>query len=57
MTNFERITKSPEKLAEFINLVLVCACDNHGDCDECPLTGTCYTNGIKKWLKQESDTE
>ena len=57
MTNFERITKSPEKLAEFIDLVLVCACDNHGECDECPLTGTCETNGIKKWLKQESDTK
>lgn len=57
MTNFERITESPEALA---GLMLDCA-----DCNNCPITdkSVCkykYENCEEawvEWLKQEGDVE
>lgn len=58
-TNFQRITKSPEALAEFIGSVLDCCSDNFGECKHCPLDKNCIANkGFKEialvWLKQEA---
>ena len=59
-TNFQRITASPEALAEFIGSVLDCCSDEYGECKRCPLGKNC--NAIKdfkqivlEWLKQESE--
>lgn len=58
-TNFQRISASPEALAEFIGSVLDCCGDEFGECKHCPLDETCIANkGFKQialeWLKQES---
>ena len=58
-TNFQRITASPEALAEFIGSVLDCCSDEFGVCKRCPLDKTCIADkGFKQsaleWLKQES---
>lgn len=56
-TNFDRITASPEALAEFIS-ELAWACNQN--CEACPCT-TCVSDidslNTLAWLKQESDTE
>ena len=53
-TNFQRITASPESLAEFISGFSAC-------CD-CPAEKLCVNyqecyKAMLEWLKQESDTE
>ena len=58
-TNFQRITKSPEALAEFIGSVLDICSNVFGECKHCPLNKTCIADkGFKQialeWLKQES---
>ena len=59
-TNFQRITASPEALAEFIGSVLDCCSDEFGVCKRCPLDKTCVADkGFKQsaleWLKKESE--
>ena len=61
-TNFDRITKTPEALAEFIGSVLDCCSDEFGVCKRCPLDKTCIADkGFKQsaleWLKQESESQ
>lgn len=61
-TNFDRITKSPEALAEFIGSVLDVCGDEFGVCKRCPLDKTCIADkGFKQsaleWLKQESEKQ
>lgn len=57
-TNFQRITKSEESLAEFITDI-ICDCANMGDDDEgklcyiCPMNW-CSKDNVVAWLKQES---
>ena len=58
-TNFDRISVSPEALAEFIGSVLDCCSDEFDECKHCPLDKNCSANkGFKQsaleWLKQES---
>lgn len=53
MTNFERITESPEKLAGFLH-------ENYADCYECPMSDSCDStktckDAMLEWLKEESD--
>lgn len=52
-TNFQRITTSPEALAEFIKTIIdVCyTCDK----DEYPQCTVCWCNplAVKKWLNEE----
>ena len=59
MTNFERITESPEKLAWFIS-------EHFGYCGDCPAYVTCHKleddeavccDAMFKWLKEESETD
>ena len=58
MTNFERITKSPEELAEFVmsqNIEYMAECCSwckHGHCSECDWS--CY-KCLLKWLKEKSE--
>ena len=59
-TNFQRITASPEALAEFIGSVLDCCTDEFDECKHCPLDKTCIAGkGFKRialeWLKQEAE--
>ena len=61
-TNFQRITASPEALAEFIGNVLDCCSDEFGVCKRCPLDKTCTADkGFKQsaleWLKQPHKRE
>lgn len=56
MTNFQRITASPEALAEFI-VVVRDSCQKE-ECSECPLKELLFcskTEDVLDWLKQESD--
>lgn len=56
-TNFDCITQSPERLAEFIDDVTVC-CGAGGDsyCNVCPLKSVCeYEITISRWLQEECD--
>lgn len=67
MTNFERITESPEKLAEFLDeLMSTCGCcipieveKSVSDCDEklCPHMKENRNCGFDtfEWLKEESE--
>lgn len=54
MTNFQRITESPEKLAEFMKNIAFCLkCPNYNKCkeiDDDKCLGYCL-----EWLKQESE--
>lgn len=63
MTNFERITESPEKLAKFIIAIVDCCdqCETRVDCREngCPLCGVRNCNeffSMTNWLQEKSDT-
>lgn len=53
-TNFEKITESVERLAEFIKLVSAC---QHMSCSKCPLDGINCSSaiGIKEWLQKECE--
>lgn len=51
-TNFQRITESPEKFAEFIN-DLIPECARYPSCDSCPLYGHCDADEILEWLQEE----
>ena len=57
-TNFDRITKTPETLAEFIiDKLQYC---KRPVCPICPVWKKCdgvSKDAFVKWLKQESDTE
>lgn len=58
MTNFDRITASPEALAEFIFYIFSQIC-NDNICEECAAEWCKNKQGFKKadvveWLKQES---
>lgn len=56
-TNFDRITESPEKLAEFIDKIL-CHCSDHDkDCTECPMreNRNCDYETTLEWLNQEGE--
>ncbi len=57
MTNFERITESPEKLAEFLSTDL-----QPEDCTDCPAYDVSYMaighycfDSMLKWLQEECD--
>lgn len=53
MTNFERITESPDKLAEFLAWNTKCTmCEAESICDR--NQGECFMS-ILEWLKEESD--
>ena len=57
-TNFDRITASPETLAEFIDVILVTCRDDLCECDMCPLVKHCNSDdSFKKiamnWLNEE----
>ena len=61
-TNFQRITASPEALAEFIGSVLDCCSDECGECKHCHLGKNCsaikdFKQIALEWLKQESEDE
>lgn len=56
-TNFEVITESPEKLAEFIDKI-ICHCSDHDkDCTECPMreNRNCDYETTLEWLNQEGE--
>lgn len=53
-TNFQRITASPEALAEFI-VELVDDCTIRHECGICH--SWCDEKVVSAWLKQESETE
>ena len=56
-TNFDRITESPEKLAEFIDKI-ICHCSDHDkDCTECPMreNRNCDYETTLEWLNQEGE--
>lgn len=55
-TNFELITKSPEKLAEFIDNVTTCCATIGGSCYGCLLENCCMIGEIEAfldWLNEE----
>lgn len=57
-TNYERITESPEKLADFLSTIYgVCAIDyDMNPCPPCPLKDVrwCFKKAsILEWLKEE----
>ena len=58
-TNFDKITKSVESLAWFIDVVTSC-CANEL-CETCPINKQkgvgCYKHTIKEWLQQEIKDE
>ena len=64
-TNFQRITASPEALAEFLGEYAMPPCGHIVLCKECPLNGkSCVVDNVATdkdawmvWLKQESDNE
>ena len=61
-TNFDRITKTPEALAEFINKAeetyeRCCKGDIRCDFCDCQWCGIAGRSELVEWLKQESDTE
>ena len=53
-TNFEDITSSPERLAEFLeNLKNFCTAR---DCKDCPFVlDACIDKGWLEWMEQEAD--
>ena len=56
MTNFEKMTASPEKLAEV--LLKVKDCSKNENCIGCPLKtcAKCYGyNDVKEWLSREEE--
>lgn len=61
-TNFQRITASPESLAEFLGEYAMPPCGHIVLCKECPLNGkSCLDDNVAtdkdawlEWLKQES---
>lgn len=56
-TNFQRITESPEALAEFIDKI-ICHCSDHDkDCTECPMreNRNCDYETTLEWLNQEGE--
>lgn len=56
-TNFQSITESPEKLAEFINEILTnCAAPRYTECEGCPLNVPCnhYEGELVEWLQEEA---
>ncbi len=58
-TNFESITESPEKLAEFLDKIIRHCSDYDKDCTECPMkeNRNCDYETTLEWLMKESDTE
>ena len=59
-TNFDRITESPEALAEFIENILDACSGDIDECDVCQLGKHCNPcDGFRKialnWLNEESD--
>lgn len=58
VTNFDRITASPEALAEFIEIILDTCRDDMCGCDMCPLVKHCNAgDSFRKialnWLNEE----
>ena len=61
-TNFDRITKSTEALAEFMAKHEIFPCGYIVDCDNCSFSGKCSDDNFLpsnyekwlEWLKQES---
>ena len=61
-TNFDRITKTPEALAKFINKAeetyeRCCKGDIRCDFCDCQWCGIAGRSELVEWLMQESDTE
>ena len=64
-TNFQRITASPESLAEYLsNISTMPVCEIIGYCDKCPLNEKCQEEPLGDgdqyevwlaWLEQECD--
>ena len=62
VTNFDRITKSTEALAEFMAKHEIFPCGYIVDCDNCSFSGKCSDDNFLpsnyekwlEWLKQES---
>ena len=64
-TNFQRITASPESLAEYLsNISTMPVCEIIGYCDKCPLSEKCQEEPLGDgdqyevwlaWLEQECD--
>ena len=62
-TNFDRITKSTEALAEFMAKHEIFPCGYIVDCDNCSFSGKCSDDNFLpsnyekwlEWLKQESE--
>jgi Fe-S-cluster-containing dehydrogenase component len=58
MTNFEKITQSPESLIEAMTnhegIVLVAGC---GICVGCENCDEYCPEGVKQWLNQEAESE
>lgn len=57
MTNFERITESPEKLAEFIYGIDRFYQSGEKDCQQCDLLRYCKKSkqDVLEWLQEECD--
>lgn len=55
MTNFEKITQSPETLAEFIDRVTQNCIDE--TCFDCPFNDSCLESNILDWLKQQAEED
>lgn len=54
VTNYERITESPKKLAEFLDEITFRCTMGDSACVNCPLP--CNSKkSIKKWLKEECE--
>lgn len=56
VTNFKRITESPEVLAEFLDDVTT-YCGSAHNCLSCPLykAKDCDKDGLIEWLQEESE--
>lgn len=56
-TNYENITESSEKLAEFIDEVTDICSDKNSDCDKCPLWKACASinsvDPLVEWMNEE----
>lgn len=58
-TNFQRITESPEKLAEFIYGIDRFYQSGEKDCQQCNLFGYCEKSkrDVLEWLQEERDDQ
>ena len=57
MTNFEKITESPETLAEELLLIGLCDYCAFKEVEYCSFKNLDCIDGIAKWLNEESEVE